>query len=156
MTEENVDLLTGMEIRLVRASHGKRFVNALIDMIVLNIIVVIVYAMIELLAPGISLWLNSDSTAGAFTSLLINILLFGGGMALIEIAGKGRSLGKLITGTRAVQEDGSPITAADAFSRSFIRLVPFEVFSALGSPCYPWHDKWSKTYVVDIKESMLT
>jgi hypothetical protein len=36
-----------------------------------------------------------------------------------------------------------------------VRLVPFEQFSALGSPSYPWHDRWTKTIVIDEKLTTL-
>lgn len=77
------------------------------------------------------------------------------GNFFIDLIFKGSSLGKLITGTRAVREDGSPITASEAFGRGFSRIVPFEAFSALGNNTWPWHDQWSHTYVVDIKDSTL-
>ena len=59
---------------------------------------------------------------------------------------KGLTVGKLITRTRAVKEDLSPITWKDAFVRTMIRLIPVEAFSAFSG--YPWHDKWSKTLVI--------
>ncbi len=36
--------------------------------------------------------------------------------------------------------------------RSFSRLIPFEAFSFLGTPCRGWHDSISKNYVVDNKK----
>jgi uncharacterized RDD family membrane protein YckC len=73
-------------------------------------------------------------------------------MSLIEAMFRGKSIGKLITGTKAVNEDGSDISFAKAFERGLARMVPFEAFSALGEPSYPWHDKWTKTFVIDEKE----
>jgi uncharacterized RDD family membrane protein YckC len=58
----------------------------------------------------------------------------------------GRTLGKLITGSKAVREDGTSLTWKDACLRSLSRMVPFEPFSALGGA--PWHDRWTKTTVV--------
>lgn len=66
---------------------------------------------------------------------------------------KGKSIGKFITGTRAVNQDGSQISVRTALMRSLIRMVPFEAFSALGTPSFPWHDKWTSTYVIDEKNS---
>ncbi|HEY4334693.1 MAG TPA: RDD family protein, partial [Puia sp.] len=73
----------------------------------------------------------------------------------IEYLGQGKTLGKLITGTRAVNEDGSFITFKTALLRSLSRMVPFEPFSAFGDPSYPWHDRWTRTYVIDDKQSRL-
>jgi uncharacterized RDD family membrane protein YckC len=68
----------------------------------------------------------------------------------------GKTIAKFINGTRAVNEDGSRINFKTALLRSLSKAVPFEAFSALGaSPPYPWHDKWTKTYVVDEKQSRL-
>jgi uncharacterized RDD family membrane protein YckC len=69
---------------------------------------------------------------------------------LIEGFSKGRSLGKLITGTVAVRNDGSPITFSDAMLRSLSRIVPLEPFSGFGEK--PWHDSWSNTIVVKKKK----
>lgn len=70
-------------------------------------------------------------------------------MGFYEYLTKGVTLGKLITGTKAVNQDGTNITIGTAFLRSLCRIVPFEPFSALTTPCYPWHDKWTKTFVID-------
>ena len=84
---------------------------------------------------------------------LLYLLLFVLYMFGTEALFKGKSLGKLITGTRAVNEDGSDISAKTALLRGLSRIVPFEAFSALGNPSYPWHDKWTNTYVIDEKAS---
>ena len=67
---------------------------------------------------------------------------------LVEGASKGRSLGKLITRTKAVTDDGGPLTWKLAFKRSLCRLIPFEPFSGFGG--HPWHDTITKTCVVKI------
>ncbi len=58
----------------------------------------------------------------------------------------GYTFGKLITGTRAVQDDGSKLTFKHAVHRSFSRFLPFEFLS--GFSRQPWHDSWTKTTVV--------
>jgi uncharacterized RDD family membrane protein YckC len=86
---------------------------------------------------------------------IVSLFLFAIYMGTIEAITKGRSIGKYITGTKAVNNDGSLISISTAFKRGFSRAVPFEPFSALGSPSLPWHDKWTDTYVIDIKQSGL-
>jgi uncharacterized RDD family membrane protein YckC len=76
-------------------------------------------------------------------------------MTAVEYFTHGKTLGKLFTRTRAVNDDGTRLTPKTAFLRSICRIIPFEAFSALGSPCYPWHDKLSKTYVIDDRTSSL-
>jgi uncharacterized RDD family membrane protein YckC len=65
---------------------------------------------------------------------------------LLEGISKGKTLGKLITGTRAVREDGTPISFGDAFKRTLCRIIPFEPFSAFGYK--PWHDSITNTIVI--------
>lgn len=76
-------------------------------------------------------------------------------MCLIEAVSGGKSIGKLITGTKAINLDGSEINFAKAFTRNMIRAIPFNAISALGNPCDPWHDRLSKTMVVDEKKLAL-
>jgi uncharacterized RDD family membrane protein YckC len=67
---------------------------------------------------------------------------------LLEGIFKGTTLGKWITGTKAVTEAGKDISFKDAFLRSACRLIPFEVFSGFGTP---WHDSFTKTIVIKIR-----
>jgi len=64
----------------------------------------------------------------------------------MEGATGGKSIGKIITRSKAVKEDGTSITWNDALLRSLSRIVPFEPFSAFGGQ--PWHDRWTNTKVV--------
>ena len=75
--------------------------------------------------------------------------LYGLYMSVTEAIFKGKTIGKLITKTRAFNLDGSSISSQTAFLRGLCRLVPFEQLSALGIPSCPWHDKWSDSIVAD-------
>ena len=147
-TTPQTDLLTDVRYNLVQASSGKRFVNLLIDSIVSGIL----YNIIEgffLTTPEF----YYDGYSYLFISLFFSIAFSLMYMFLNEYLLKGKSIGKFVTGTRAVTQEGNLLTAKDALMRSLVRLIPFEAFSALGSPCYPWHDKWTNTYVIDEKQS---
>lgn len=74
---------------------------------------------------------------------IFNYLIY---YTICEKAFRGYTLGKLITGTRAIRDDGGELTFKDAFLRSLSRLVPFEAFS--GFSYKPWHDAWTKTTVI--------
>lgn len=68
----------------------------------------------------------------------------------------GVTIGKLITRTRVVREDGRPITLRDALVRTLVRLVPFEAFSFLSeSRPRGWHDSWSKTKVISLRQPVI-
>ncbi|MDR6160092.1 MULTISPECIES: RDD family protein [Chryseobacterium] len=70
---------------------------------------------------------------------------------LMEYFTKGRTIGKYITGTRAISTDGTEPTFYDYFIRNISRLVPFDAFSFLGGG-NGWHDSWSDTRVVNVKK----
>jgi uncharacterized RDD family membrane protein YckC len=59
-----------------------------------------------------------------------------------------RTLGKLITGTKVVNQDGRTPTLGQIAGRTFCRLIPFEAFSFLGALPRGWHDSVPKTFVV--------
>ena len=88
----------------------------------------------------------SDLDVPYLVDLIITAAFRATYFTLIEGLSKGRILGKLITGTVAVREDGSPIAFSDALRRSLSRVVPFEPFSGFGDR--PWHDTWTNTIVV--------
>lgn len=62
----------------------------------------------------------------------------------------GRTFGKLATGTIVVTRFGEKPNKAQILGRTFMRTIPFEPFSFLASDV-GWHDKASKTLVVDVK-----
>lgn len=63
----------------------------------------------------------------------------------------GFTIGKLVTGTRVVDEQGGRPTWRQVLIRTAMRFVPFEPLSAFGekgSEPRPWHDTVAKTRVV--------
>lgn len=138
--------------QLQQASSGKRFANYLIDLISFYVFMYFFsYVLVEV-SFDLALLIYGDDGGFNLAGRLITLVFYGMYMGLIEAIFKGRSLGKLITGTVAVNMDGSRISGATALTRGLSRAVPFNAFSALGSPCYPWHDRWTKTWVVDYKD----
>lgn len=127
----------------VKASRGKRFINYLLDVIFGYVIMLVIMYFIP-----------EDLTSN---SILLNIFLY---IVLVlyyfitELAFKGRTLGKLITSTKAIKENGDDLDAMTALKRSFIRIIPFEALSALGGDeCTPMHDRWSETIVIDLSKT---
>ena len=64
---------------------------------------------------------------------ILILLLYGLLMFIMEAATKGRSLGKLITGTKVINTDGSELIITDLLKRNFIRAVPFDQLSFVGN-----------------------
>ena len=63
----------------------------------------------------------------------------------------GATLGKLITGTRVVDERGGRPTFGQIVGRTLCRFIPFEPFSVLfatDGQVRGWHDRIPRTYVV--------
>ena len=134
------NLLDDIGVHLVPASSGQRFLNRLIDLVVF----IIIFGLLAYLSPAFAVILLAPFGGGITYALYLGIL---------ESVLRGKTPGKYLTGTRAVQVGGAPINSGNAFGRAFSQVVPFEAFSALGSPCTPWHDRWTHTCVVDEKQS---
>ncbi len=60
----------------------------------------------------------------------------------------GRTLGKLVMGTKVIDESGGNPSFKQIIGRSFARLIPFEAFTFFGRQSHGLHDKLSKTYVI--------
>jgi len=149
LTETGLSSELISEIHLISASTTQRFLNYLIDSLLLQFGLSFLAAIPVGVIIGI--WFPDYSPNENMFELLLLFYLVGIVNYLIyyticEKAFKGYTLGKLITGTRAVREDGNELTIKDALLRSLSRIVPFEAFSAFGG--YPWHDSWTKTRVI--------
>jgi len=144
-------------VHLSQASSGKRLLNYIVDYGIAYLLYrfVIMKLLVALLT---TIYAYVDSKAALYTVSFLGVLswyiLF---RTAFEGLTGGKSIGKYITGTRAVNEDGTKISFKTALLRSLSRSVPFEAFSALASnPPNPWHDRWTKTCVVDESESRLS
>lgn len=141
------DLLSDdLMVNVQQASVGKRFANHLVDMIVFFVVAIIILALLI----GMHVM---DADANELQIRLLYFVFYGLWQGTLEAIFKGKTLGKVFTRTRAVNEDGSRISIKTAYLRGLSRLVPFEAFSAFGG--YPWHDRWTQTYVIDQTRSII-
>ena len=135
------------------ASNGLRFANMLIDYLMIFAVTFIVTLILGVISAFMQIPFMNFIGGEDITSKLLHytysyicyVLIY----TLSEGIFKGRTLGKLITGTKAITEDGNTITWKDAFMRSLCRIIPFEAFSAFGNQL--WHDRLTKTKVVVIR-----
>ena len=147
---EQTSILDDIQESYEMTTTGKRFANYLIDMFSFYAVFFIIGIILALVAPETLEIFEDESTSFKFAERIFSMLCYGLYMSLVEGLFKGKTLGKLITKTKAVNEDGTTISWSTAFKRGFSRIVPFEVFSGFSG--YPWHDKWTKTYVVNEKK----
>lgn len=123
------------------ASQGKRFANLLIDVAAYYVLTFVTGYTMALMGYAYLL-LRNDLTPN-----LIGMLVLLSYYTITEAA-FGRTLGKVITRCKVVNEQGHKPSFGQVFGRSFSRLIPFEAFSFLGNPV-GWHDSISNTYVVN-------
>jgi len=147
-------ILSDFEVELDPANRNLRFVNFLVDRLSFYLFY---RGFILVWGKFPTLRIYSEDYYVRFTlNLLISMLLYSLFMGATEALFKGKTPGKAITGTRAVNPDGSFVSGRKALLRGLSRIVPFEPFSAFGGDWpWPWHDKWTNTYVVVEKTSML-
>jgi uncharacterized RDD family membrane protein YckC len=153
--ETQPDLFAEDIVEYKEASTGQRFLNYLIDSLVMQYGLGLVTGY---LLGKIIVTISPDTAYDLFITransmelLLFNYLLSIFNYVIYytfcEKTFKGYTLGKLITGTRAIRETGEELRFQDALLRSVSRLVPFEALSVwIGDRL--WHDKWTKTTVV--------
>jgi uncharacterized RDD family membrane protein YckC len=135
------------------ASTGQRLLNLLIDGILIQYALafisgIVMGMILMILAPGFAAdFLGRQEAIGflltSYALMFFNFMVY---HTICERCCNGYTLGKRITGTKAVRTDGTSLTWKDAFLRSLSRMVPFEPFSALSGA--PWHDRWTGTTVV--------
>jgi uncharacterized RDD family membrane protein YckC len=140
-------------IQYTQASQGQRFLNWLIDNLLMRfglsyLTGTLVGLMLAKFFPDYATRIvySDDRTDLIWIGLIIVIFNYLVYYTFCEKVFKGYTLGKLITGTRAIRDDGQELTFKDAFLRTLSRIVPFEVFSGFADK--PWHDSWTRTSVV--------
>ena len=134
------------------ASQGKRFANYLVDMVALLVFNylfgIILGILFYLLAPSyLSIFKANHWYINYLFGLIAGIIYF----TLLEVT-TGRTVGKLFTKTKVVDQHFEKPAFGTVLIRTLCRFIPFEPFSFLVSEDTGWHDKLSKTYVVEIQE----
>lgn len=129
------------------ATMGWRLITMLIDVIGFYALAFAVGLLCAIM--GIAGWIEGPFELLA--GLALYLLYF-----IPQEALTGRTLGKLVAGTRVQTIDGDAINLKHAVLRTLIRLIPFEVFSFLAEQ-QPrgWHDKWSGTKVVQTRKDRM-
>lgn len=137
--------------QLVTASRAQRLVNLLIDSAAATALLfcgLTVYSMFE---PEAFKLLQPDPNA-AWNPKLQVLLLAAQFAYYVPMEGIfGVTLGKLVTNTRVVAEDGRPPSWGQVLGRTAVRQVPLEAITILftsAERAAAWHDRLPKTLVV--------
>jgi len=134
------------------ASNGKRFLNYIIDRIAAMGLIMLVFFLGGLMEEfG---WVSGVVDFADDISRVTDFVISTGFFMIYYIFCEslfGRTLGKLITGTKVIDLEGKRPSFLTIMGRSFARIVPFEPLSFFGSSG-GWHDRWSETRVVDMRK----
>ncbi len=141
--EQLLDIGLATEAKLIPASKQKRFINYIVDQIVGMLFLVGFFLLLE------SVFVLGLENIDPLLDQIISTLLFPIYYIFFEGLLKGKTLGKYVTGTRALTISGAHPSWGTIIKRSYSRIVPFEAFSFLGERPDGWHDRWTDTMVID-------
>lgn len=143
MSEELLDEDWTGKRQLKEASKEKRLQNFLIDYFVIIVFVSLFYLLVE--SMGYAVTPTEDGLKERLQGMVFYLTYY----LTAEGMTGGKTVGKMVTKTKVVTQDGEEPEVVDILARTFIRLVPFEPFSFWGAKPNGWHDRWSKTMVVE-------
>ena len=138
-----------------KASKWLRFANYLIDLLAFYLFILAIagitgFTLGYFTDVDIEAVANDIENMNSILQRILGILSYALFMFLTEFISKGRSLGKLITGTQVVKTDASALGFQDYFLRNISRAIPFDQLSFLGNN--GWHDTIYDTRVVKKKK----
>jgi uncharacterized RDD family membrane protein YckC len=130
------------ESELKRVGKGVRFLNYIIDYVI-QVVAIVGITELVLISGNEKIYQTFQNTPDLLFGSIVTLIYY-----LSMEMSLGRTVGKMVTGTKVVNEDGNTASAGQILGRTFCRFVPFEAFSFLGEEVRGWHDSWSNTYVV--------
>jgi uncharacterized RDD family membrane protein YckC len=132
-------------------SSGTRFLNYIIDLVSFFVVLITIGVVLGILTnlfgmTALGLWVDGLGDLGwNVVAITVSIIYY-----TIMEGLFGRSVGKFITGSVVVDENGEKPSFGAIFKRSLCRYIPFDAFTFLGGS-RGWHDSISDTYVVSKK-----
>ncbi|GAB3464050.1 RDD family protein [Kineococcus endophyticus] len=122
------EIVTGeaVVLGLRAASFASRILAAVLDAVLVGIV------LLAAVVGSTSLLSDSSEATTAALGLSVTVLCLVGIPTAVETATRGRSVGKLVLGVRAVRDDGGPVR----FRHCLVRAVTgfFELWALAGSP----------------------
>lgn len=134
-------------------SDRDRFLNCIIDFFFI-LVTIFIFTLLVIITGNIFQW----SMYKSWVEIMIKLGMLGTYLSfamlyyLIFEGLFGRTMGKIITGSIVVNENGLKPSFIVICIRTLCRLIPFDALSFLGKSERIWHDSISKTYVVEKKD----
>ncbi|MBG6130739.1 putative RDD family membrane protein YckC [Aquimarina sp. EL_43] len=145
LAEKEKQLETTRTVAGKEASQGKRFTNYILDSICILVFGFMFGVVVAFIFPSMLSILETDSRIIDYgLGFILGMIYY----SFFEIT-TGRTIGKLITGTKVVDEYGNNPDIQTILVRSLCRYIPFNAFSFLGDGS-GWHDTLSKTKVIEV------
>ncbi|UFH33549.1 RDD family protein [Chryseobacterium sp. C-71] len=136
-----------------KASLPTRFVNNLIDLIVLAVIHIILAVISQLLySITYSRFFFFFNNGGFLWDIFIGALVAFIYFYLWEYYSDGKTPGKYVTGTKVISIDGERPNKKQYLLRSLYRVIPFEALTFFGTDGL--HDAMTDTRVINFKNYM--
>lgn len=134
-------------------SDRDRFFNGIIDFVFISVFI-FVFSFFVVIIGNVFQW----DIYSAWVEIMISLGVVGTYLSFATIyylfleSLFGRTIGKIVTGSVVVDENGQKPSFNIIFIRTLCRLIPFEALSFLSKSARFWHDSFSKTYVVEKKD----
>ena len=134
-------------------SDRDRFFNGIIDFVFISVFI-FVFSFFVVIIGNVFQW----DIYSAWVEIMISLGVVGTYLSFATIyylfleSLFGRTIGKIVTGSVVVDENGLKPSFKIIFIRTLCRLIPFEALSFLSKSARFWHDSFSKTYVVEKKD----
>lgn len=117
MTDQGILTGEGVLLDARPAAFASRLIGGLIDAAVYVGGTVAVIALVGVLGT------DTGGYSGAIFTVLTLVVVLVGVPVTVETLSRGRSLGKLVMGTRVVRDDGGPVTVRHALVRALVGVV---------------------------------
>lgn len=128
-----------------KASKTDRFINHIIDYIIVTIISGTLNVLLILISPDLAEETNEKKYT--ILSYGISLTIFFLYFFIFESNANGKTIGKYVTKTSVVTPKGNQPTTSQIAKRTLCRFIPFDAFSFLFSDS-GWHDSIPDLYVV--------
>ena len=128
------------------ASMGKRFANNILDTLGYYIVIIMIVFSMDVGTIMSEEELMSQGGENVFVFIIMSVFpLY---YILFEYFFQ-KTPAKFLTKCKVVSIDGTKPGLGQCIGRTLCRFVPFEVFSFFRDFPVGWHDRWSKTRVIN-------